>query len=98
MDTLEKCRTFFDLVEVFKILVGACTMDLDKMFMFHSAISHIRGYCFKLFKNQVNHDFRKHYFSNRVIDIWNNLPSDVLESITVAQFKRKLQKSMSLSC
>ena len=73
-------------------------MYLDKMFLFHSAVSHTRGHRFKLFKNQVKHDFRKHYFSNRVIDIWNNLPSDVVELISVAQFKRKLQQSMSLSC
>ena len=97
IDTLGKRWTFFDLVEVFKILVGVSTTDFDKMFMFHSSVSHTRGHRFKLFKNQVIHDFQKHCFSNRVIDIWNNLPNDVVESISVTQFKRKLQKSMSLS-
>ena len=40
MDTLKKRRTFFDLVEVLKILAGVSTMDFDTMYMFYSSVSH----------------------------------------------------------
>ena len=32
MDTLKIRRTFFDLLEVFKIVVGICVIDFDKIF------------------------------------------------------------------
>ena len=32
-----------------------------------------------------------HFFSNRVVNVWNSLPDSVILSPTVASFKRKLQ-------
>jgi len=32
-----------------------------------------------------------HFFSNRVVNVWNSLPDSVILSPTVASFKHKLQ-------
>ena len=46
----------------------------------------------KLFKPRCRLDIRKLPFSNRVIDAWNSLPQDVLDSCTVNTFKKRLDK------
>jgi len=37
-------------------------------------------------------DIRKNFFSNRVINLWNNLPTDVKDVRTVKLFKARLEK------
>ena len=36
-------------------------------------------------------DARKYFFSSRVITIWNQLPAEVLNAVTVAAFVAKLR-------
>jgi len=45
----------------------------------------------KLYKEQCSIDAR-HFFSNRIVDIWNSLPAAVVLSPSVAVFKRNLAK------
>ena len=40
-------------------------------------------------KPQVNLDVRKYFFSNRVIDIWNNIPASLIDCNTIDTFKKK---------
>jgi len=42
-------------------------------------------------------DATKYFFSNRVINIWNNLPDMVVHSPTLSTFKRYLSV-LDLSC
>ncbi len=37
-------------------------------------------------------DIRKSFFSNRVVNLWNNLPTDVKDARTVKIFKARLEK------
>ena len=45
-----------------------------------------RGHAFKLRKLQCNVDSAKHYFTNRVVNLWNNLPENVVAATTVSIF------------
>ncbi len=47
----------------------------------------------KLYKNSFRLDVRKYTFSQRVIDKWNSLDKDVVESLKTSGFKRKYDKS-----
>ena len=49
-----------------------------------------RGHAFKLVKNKFRLDIRKHFFTCRVIDIWNNLANDIICANTLSQFISKL--------
>jgi len=43
----------------------------------------------KLYNEQCNLNAKHHFFSNRVVDIWNSLPAAVVLGPSVAVFKRK---------
>jgi len=47
----------------------------------------IRGYC--------KYDLRKHYFTNRVVPVWNSLPNNVVMADNINIFKNRLDKFWS---
>ena len=51
-----------------------------------------RGNSLKLAKKYARLDVRKHFFSNRVIDIWNSLPDEVVTAPSINSFKMTLDK------
>ena len=51
-----------------------------------------KGHKYKLYKPSVRTDCRKFSFSNRVIDLWNNLPPNIVECTTLECFKKIIEK------
>ena len=49
-----------------------------------------RGHCCKLYKGYSQVNTHKYFFSNRICDIWNALPSSVVEASSLTVFKRLL--------
>ena len=45
---------------------------------------------YKLYKNYCHLNVRKYTFSQRIINDWNNLPRDIIQSPDVVSFKSKL--------
>ena len=72
LETLEKRWVKYDLTEVFKIVKKLSAIDFNKLFTFHETSIQSRGHRFKLNKEHGRHDFRKYFFSNRIIEAWNN--------------------------
>jgi len=56
-----------------------------------------RGNKFKLVPQHCKYDLRKHYFTNRVVPIWNSLPNNVVMADNINLFKNHLDKFWS-SC
>jgi len=78
-----------DLIEVFKIINGF--KDVNYKDYFVTSNTGLRGHEFKLFKGRFNTTIIKNsFFSQRVIDHWNNLSYDVVACISVLQFKKRL--------
>ena len=75
---LEIRRLRGDLIVVFKILNGLEDIQPDQLFT-RSHNTRTRGHNFKLFKRQLKKglNLRKFFFSQRVVDVWNNLPEVV---------------------
>ena len=91
LPSLQYRRTRADLIEVFKILNGID--NCDKSQLFHTQpLQRTRGHSQNLFKRQFRLDLRKHFFSQRVIDDWNNLSENVISSDSINQFKSRLNK------
>ena len=58
--------------------------------------SRTRGHGLKLVKSRFSKEVRKHYFYNRVINDWNELPAYVVHSRGVEEFKKNLDKHWGL--
>ena len=80
-----------DLIETFKILKGIDHVDPSTFFQM-SHTSHLRGHSLKLFKKRSRTVLRRNFFSNRVVDQWNQLPDDVIDADTVNSFKNRLDR------
>ena len=55
--------------------------------------SSTRGHNFKLYKPHVQTTLHKHYFSLSVINNWNSLPYEVVNTISLDSFKSKLNNT-----
>ena len=58
----------------------------------NSQFSKDRGHTYKIVKNSFRLDVTKNFFSNRVVDVWNELPQYVVDAETVNSFKARLDK------
>ena len=92
LPTLKFRRVRGDMIaQVYKIVTGkydnACSVVLT---VDHKSVT--RGNRYKLCKGQVKYDLRKYFFTNRIIDIWNSLPDDVVSAETTNTFKNRLDK------
>ena len=80
-----------DLREAFKLLKVIAKLHYSLFFKL-SGDSKVRGHTYKIVKNSFCLDVRKNFFSNRVMDAWNELPQYVIDAETVNSFKARLDK------
>ena len=89
IEPLELRRRSHDMCEVYKYLHHSYKTNTDKLFKLNTSIT--RGHSFKLaIKHFARTDIRKTFFSNRVVNCWNDLPSAVVSAPTLDSFKRGL--------
>ena len=88
--TLEERRFRGDLIETYKILTDKSSVDKDLLFDLNH---NLRGHEYKLAKRRFNGNARKHFFSQRVINVWNSLDCDIVEAGTVNLFKKRLDEN-----
>ena len=87
--TLEERRNRSDLIEVFKMHKGLTKMPFDRFFELKND-QRTRGHPLKLVKKRCKTDLRQHFFSERVINRWNNLSVEAVESTSLNVFKKKM--------
>ena len=78
----EKNRHFYDFCSFY----SSCWFFKDI-----SVSTHTRGHKYKLYKHQSSVNAHKYFFSN-ISDIWNALPSFVVEASSLDCFKRLLNQ------
>ena len=78
------------MIETFKIVKGFEGININEFFTLSSSVT--RGHSLKLYKDRFCLDIAKFSFSNRVIDEWNLLPNDVIDSPNVNAFKNRLDR------
>ena len=89
---MEKRRLRGDLIETFKIFNGLTNIDLDDLLILNQ--NGLRNNGLKLKKDNYNKNNYKGYFNNRVVDGWNALPRDVVDSPSLTVFKKRLDGVM----
>ena len=95
MDTLETRRKKRDLIQVFKVLKGFDRVDPSQWFeIFEPQTEGVSTRnsmgAYNLVKPKYRLDVRKHFWSQRVIDSWNQLPNEIKLRSSVSSFKTAL--------
>ena len=86
LKSLEERRIIFDLILVFKIILGLVDLDFETFFAFNTNAT--RGHNFKLKVQYSRKNYRKYFFSNRVVTIWNELPNEIVLKNSLNAFKK----------
>ena len=94
LPTLQQRRLRGDLIEVYKILNGLEGTDYRTFFKLRQ--SNTRGHNWKLQKKEhVRSQVREGWFAVRVINPWNSLPYNVVNTVNspnIASFKKNLDE------
>jgi ribonucleases P/MRP protein subunit RPP40 len=89
LPTLKYRRLRGDMIEVYKII--NLKYDVNTTVALETCKdSKTRGNRHKLNLNHCHYDLRKHFFTNRVVAIWNSLPDNVVDVNSINIFKNRL--------
>lgn len=91
LPSLELRRKHADLFWCYKIVFGLVLVQFDKLFVM-SPNTVTRGHKYKLFKRHSNVCIRSQFFTERVLNTWNNLPSQV-DFSSFSRFKRSVKRT-----
>ena len=96
LESLESRREMFDMVQVYKILHNVDKVDENTWFTridnSHERVTRLAADPFNLVKKRANNELYKNFFSKRVIDSWNTLPSEIKCARNVNIFKSMYKK------
>jgi len=93
VESLELRRIRLDLLYTYKILFGLVDVNANELFI-PVYNDNRRGHSFKLFRPTCKSSARFNSFSNRVINIWNNLPPDQIDFSSFLKFKKSLNNNI----
>ena len=89
MDSLESRRIMSDLILFKKLCNGDICINLKTNYNF---ISSYRGNGKTLFKFRYRTERRGHFWINRIVNIWNNLPPNIVSINSIQLFKKEISK------
>ena len=90
LPTLVYRRHRGDMIQVFKYMTGKYNVETD---MFPPpTVNHTRGHKYKTQKQRCRLQVRQKFFSQRVVEKWNNLPESVVLAPSLNSFKARLDK------
>ena len=96
LPSLELRRVHYDLVQAYKIIRRKDNVDPSTWFDLvgtdPARVTRHTQDPDNIRRQQPRSDLRKNFFSNRVVDTWNALPSDVKLSPTVKIFKKHIER------
>jgi len=75
LETLELRRLKFDLHYAYKVIFGLVDVD-SCCFKLHRG-SRTRGHNYRVVPDRFSTNIRRHFFTVRVANVWNSLPTDV---------------------
>jgi len=89
LPSLELRCLYLDLVFCYKVIFGLVSIGFDDCFEVRSDLK-TRGHFYKSYKPRCTASIRSNFFAERVINIWNSLPSTV-DFTMLSSFRRTVQ-------
>ena len=93
MKSLEYRRLEFDLFYAYKIRNNLVYVTNDKFFKPWNTPYDLRGNPNKIYEPVAKTGQTKHFFTNRIIKVWNRLPPEISESPTLQAFKYNIRSA-----
>ena len=90
--TLSYRRIRGDMIETFKIMTGRYDKEVTPNLKIIDPDIPTRGHKYKLSKIRTTTTIRKNFFANRITNIWNSLPENIISASNVNTFKNRLDK------
>ena len=86
LTTLQRRRIRGDLIETYKILSVKERISSVQFFKLSTNEHGLRAHNLKIFKQRSRLDVGRFFFSNRVVNDWNSLPQQVVDSTSTNAF------------
>ena len=77
--------------ETYKLLNKDYKVNPEQFFQLNQ--DRLRGHSKKIHKQRSRTEIRRQFFSNRVVDAWNELDENIVNAKKVATFKTRLELS-----
>jgi len=93
LQSLERRRLIADLVLTYRIIFGLIYLNMSDYFTLQSSSgcsTATRGNQYKLLVNHCRVNVRKHFFSERIIRVWNSLPPSIVSLKSLLSFRNSL--------
>ena len=81
-----------DLIQTYNIARNIYDHEIVANLFSFSKNERLRGHCYKITKFYYNKVQYKHFFTNRVTNHWNNLPSHIVEADSLNSFKNTIDE------
>ena len=92
LTTLSCRRARGDMLETFKYMKGQYNTSPILHLDTRTHGTTTRGHQLKLEKGRSRLDVRKHFFTQRVVNLWNSLPENLVSAPTVNAFKNQIDQ------
>jgi hypothetical protein len=96
--SLEKRRVLLDLTQLHKIVYGIgevqCSVKHAERRDDVRAVTRSQADNLNIIKERANLEVRRNFFTLRTADVWNRLPSDIKQIVSVSKFKSRLVQWM----
>ena len=90
LPSLEFRRVRGDLIEAYKLTHNIYDPLTTSSLLQLSSNTKTKGHSYKLQKKRVNTKKYQFFFTNRIINLWNKLPEDVVSADSINTFKNKV--------
>jgi hypothetical protein len=89
--SLEYRRNRADMIQVYRIFSGLDKLDASLFFEMNTS-GPTRGHTLKIKKHHISTRLRQKSFSQRIVNLWNDLPADLVTAGSINIFKNGLEK------